>query len=78
MYIKKDAQLQMGHMASLASRGKIICTHSITLGTWARIGSESQLIDTNFHQMIDTSTNEKIHTTNTIIIGNYNFISNRV
>ena len=78
VYVKKDAQLQMGHMASIASLGKIICTHSITLGTWARIGSESQLMDTNFHQMIDTSTNEKIHTTSTITIGNYNFISNRV
>jgi len=78
VYVKKDAQLQMGHMASLASLGKIICTNSITLGTWARIGSESQLIDTNFHQMIDTKNDEKIHTTNTIAIGNYNFISNRV
>ena len=78
VYVKKDAQLQMGHMASIASLGKIICTHSITLGTWARIGSESQLMDTNFHQMIDTNTNEKIYPTSTITIGNYNFISNRV
>ena len=78
VYIKKGAQLQMGHMASLASQGKIICTNSISLGSWARIGSESQLMDTNFHQMIDTTTNEKIHTTNSITIGNYNFFSNRV
>ena len=78
VYVKKDAQLQMGHMASLASLGKIICTNSISLGTWARIGSESQLMDTNFHQMIDTNTNEVAHSTNTIAIGNYNFISNRV
>ena len=78
VYIKKDAQLKMGHMASLASLGKIICTKSIILGTWARIGSESQVIDTNFHQMIDTSTGDKTHTTNAIMIGDYNFISNRV
>ena len=78
VYVKKDAQLQIGHMASLASLGKIICTNSISLGAWARIGSESQLMDTNFHQMIDTNTNEVVHSTNTIAIGNYNFISNRV
>ncbi len=78
VYIKKGAQLQMGHMASLASSGKIICTNTISLGEWARIGSESQLIDTNFHQMINTNTGDKTHTNNAITIGDYNFVSNRV
>jgi acetyltransferase-like isoleucine patch superfamily enzyme len=65
-------------LASLASSGKIICKEKIVLGNYARIGSESQLIDTNFHQMIDTKTGEKFKMTAPIELGEYNFISNRV
>jgi acetyltransferase-like isoleucine patch superfamily enzyme len=78
IHIAKDAYCEFGHMASLASNGKIICKEKIILGNYARIGSESQLIDTNFHQMINTLTNEKYPMTAPIKIGNYNFISNRV
>ena len=62
----------------MASSGKIICQDKIVLGTYSRIGSESQLIDTNFHQMIDTLTGEKFKMTSPITLGSYNFISNRV
>jgi len=78
IYIKQNAILKMGNMSSIASNGKIICTNSITFGDYARIGSESQVIDTNFHQMINVLTNEKLKISAPIKIGNYNFISNRV
>ncbi len=70
--------LEMGHLASLGSNGKIICMDKITMGNYARLGSESQIIDTNFHQMIDTVTNEKYSMTAPIEIGSYNYIGNRV
>lgn len=76
--VQKDAILEMGHMSSLASKGKIICTKNIVFGNYTRMGSESQVIDTNFHQMINTLTGEKYEMSNSIILGNYNFISNRV
>lgn len=76
--VKENAILKMGHMSSIASKGKIICTNSISLGNYARIGSESQVIDTNFHQMIDTISFKKMPICAPIIIGDYNFISNRV
>lgn len=78
IYVKENADLIMGHMSSLASNGKIICSNAIHFGDYARIGSESQIIDTNFHQMVDVLTNEKFPISAPIVIGNYNFISNRV
>tara|TARA_R110000751_G_scaffold12330_3_gene42364 strand:- start:33185 stop:33934 length:750 start_codon:yes stop_codon:yes gene_type:complete len=78
IYISDNAYCEFGHMASLASRGKLICKNKIVFGDYARIGSESQVIDTNFHQMINTQTNEKYPMDGTIKLGNYNFIGNRV
>lgn len=46
--------------------GKIICTNSITFGDYARIGSELQVIDTNFHQMINVLTKEKFEISATL------------
>jgi acetyltransferase-like isoleucine patch superfamily enzyme len=76
--VAKDAYAEFGHMSSLASSGKIICTHKIVMGEYARIGSESQLIDTNFHQMIDTLTGEHFPISGAIALGNYNYVGNRV
>ncbi len=78
VYVGPDAYLEMGHMASLGSNGKIICKEKIVLGDYARLGYESQLIDTNFHSMMDTQTGKVYPLTAPIVIGNYNFISNRV
>jgi acetyltransferase-like isoleucine patch superfamily enzyme len=76
--VANEAYCELGHLASLASNGKIICKEKIILGDYARIGSESQLIDTNFHQMINTITLDKYPITAPIEIGDYNFVSNRV
>lgn len=78
IHIGEKAYCEFGHMASMASNGKIICKQKIVLGNYARIGSESQLIDTNFHQMINPETGEKFPMNNSIKLGNYNFVSNRV
>jgi len=78
VYIKKGASCEFGHMASIASNGKIICVNKIKLGDFARLGSESQIIDTNFHQMSNTITGEKYAISAPINIGSYNYIGNRV
>ncbi len=78
VYIGKNALCEMGHMSSLGSRGKIICTHKVVLGTYARLGSESQIIDTNFHGLLNTKTNELYPMQSKIQIGNFNFFGNRV
>lgn len=78
VYVSKDAYLEMGHMSSLGSNGKIICYNKIILGKFARIGFESQVMDSTFHQMIDTLTGHKYVMKSPIIIGSYNYIGNRV
>ena len=78
VFVGENAVCKLGNMASMASNGKIICTEKIVLGDYARFGAESQLIDTNFHDLIDTQTGAKLQKSAPIFIGNYNFISNRV
>ncbi|HJY13373.1 MAG TPA: hypothetical protein VJ304_11340, partial [Flavobacterium sp.] len=78
VFVGEKAICELGNMASIASSGKIICTEKIILGDYARFGSEAQIIDTNFHDLIDTQTGEKLQKSAPIFIGNYNFISNRV
>lgn len=78
IYVKKDAVLEMGNMSSLGTGGKIICTNLIRFGKYSRVGSESQVIDTNFHQMINTKSGELYPISSPIFLGDFNFISNRV
>lgn len=78
VFVGENASCELGNMASMASSGKIICTEKIILGDYARFGSEAQIIDTNFHDLIDTQTGEKLQKSAPIFIGNYNFGSNRV
>lgn len=78
MYIGIDGYCEFGHMSSLASNAKLICIERVVLGNYARFGSESQIIDTNFHQMVNTQTGKKCKMTAPISIGNYNYASSRV
>ncbi len=78
VYVAKDAYCEFGHLSSMASQGKIICKERIELGECARIGSEAQLIDTNFHIMVNTENGERYPMNAPIKLGKYNFVSNRV
>ncbi|APY12738.1 transferase [Seonamhaeicola sp. S2-3] len=78
IYIKENAYCEIGHMSSMATLAKLICTYKVVIGKWVRIGSESQLIDTNFHQMKNTKTGELYPMCNPIELGDYNYIGNRV
>lgn len=78
IFVGTNAYCEMGHMTCIGSNVKIICIHHIALGTWARIGFESQIIDTNSHQMLNVETGEKFELTAPIHIGNFNSVSNRV
>jgi len=78
VFVGENAICELGNMAAMASDGKLICTEKIVLGNYSRSGSQVQIIDTNFHDMIDTKTGEKIKKSIPIFIGNYNWISNRV
>lgn len=74
LLVAKDAVLDLGKMSGMASRGKLICTQQITFKTYARIGSECQVVDTDFHQMINTLTGERYKMSQPITIGAYNYV----
>jgi len=76
--ISREATLEMGHLSSLGGSGKIICTDCIKFNDFARVGFESQIIDSNFHQMKDLETGNVLPISKHINIGKYNYIGNRV
>jgi len=78
LYIGPKSKLEMGNMSSLGLRGKIFCSNSIKLGEFARVGYESQIIDSSFHEMKDLSTKQVYPISSPIEIGNYNYIGGRV
>jgi acetyltransferase-like isoleucine patch superfamily enzyme len=78
IFIGENAYSEFGNMASMGTNGKLICMNKVVLGDYARIGSESQLIDTNFHQMVNTQSGEKYEITGPINLGSFNYIGSRV
>lgn len=78
LFVGKNAEFRIGNMASMASGAKVICTRKIILGDFCRMGSECQIIDTNFHDLKNPLTNEIAVRNGEIHLGSYNFISNRV
>lgn len=78
IFIAETGTCEMGHMSSMGSNAKLICIEKIVFGKFTRIGAESQIMDSNFHQMIDTKTGERFKMTSPIYLGNYNYFGNRV
>lgn len=78
IFIGENGTCEIGHMSSMGSNAKLICVEKVVFGKFARIGAESQIMDSNFHQMIDSNTGEKFKMTNPIYLGNYNYFGNRV
>ena len=75
--VLKDAVLKMGHMACLGSNARVICTNKIELGDNARVGYQTQFIDTTIHQLVNIHTNEKLPMSAPIFINTNNWIGNR-
>lgn len=78
VFIGENGYCEFGNMSSMASNAKLICLEKVVLGNYVRLGAESQIIDTNFHDMIDTNTGEKQQKTGPVLIGNYNYGGSRI
>jgi len=77
LFVHRKALLRFGNINSFATDAKIIAYKRIVLGDFVQFGAECQLIDTNFHYLKNTETNERYPRENDIVIGNYNFIGAR-
>lgn len=78
VYVAPNAKLTMGHMSSLGGNGKIFCYEKVSFGQYARLGFESQVMDSNFHEMIDTESGQAFAMIQAISIGNYNYFGHRI
>lgn len=76
--INKGGVLEMGNFSSLGGSGKIICFKKIKFDDFARVGFESQVMDTNFHKMKDIETDMLLPSIKNVVLGKYNYIGNRV
>ena len=86
LLVAKDAILTFGNVKSsdnfgkssitIGSNTKIMCFESITIGEFARIPWDVQLIDTSFHY-IENSFGEAQSLTKPIVIGDWVWIGNR-
>jgi len=78
IFVGKDAVLHYGHMSTLASGSKIICTNSIIIGNYVQTGADTQITDSNFHPMMNTVTKEVYAINGKVQLGNFNFTGGRV
>lgn len=78
LYIKHNAHFEIGHLSTIASKSKIICTHKIILGSFVQCGSETQFLDTNFHPLINTQSGIQYPMSFPINIADYVYTGSRV
>ncbi|MDQ5929436.1 MAG: hypothetical protein QG594_1215, partial [Bacteroidota bacterium] len=77
VFIGFNSYCEIGDMFAFGSRGKLLCYEKIVFGEYVRVGFESQIIDSNFHPIIDLKTREIAPLTTPIHIGSYNWVGNR-
>lgn len=77
VHIMKGAILKIGEASYFGRKTQIICTSSISIGDSMRFGYESQIIDSNFHYVVDLSTGIINTITKPIEIGHNTWIGNR-
>lgn len=75
--ICKNSTLRIGDGVGL-SQTKIICAKSITIGKGTFVGVGSQMMDSDFHPIIDILGKSYINPTQSIKIGDYNWLGAEV
>ena len=77
LIVLKDGYLEIGSDSYIGSRIKIVCAKSIVLGRYFGLSYESQIIDTNFHYLVNLKTREVKDKQGNIVIGDRCWIGNR-
>lgn len=76
LYVKSGALLKFGTGGTIGARTLLVCHKQITLGDDAGCSWDCQIIDTDFHFVIDLIANEPLRRTQKITICNHVFIGN--
>lgn len=69
--------LDMGNETFLGENVNIMIRKGCKIGDYSRVTFDSQIMDSDFHYMIDMESNEVKDCTKPVIIGIYNWIGNR-
>ena len=77
LYILEKGFLKFGQLNSFATKTQIICFNEVVFGDYVQSGGECVFVDTNFHDLVNLETNQKISRDGSIIIGSYNYIGIR-
>lgn len=78
LIITKDGTLEIGSNSHWGTNVKVLVTNRVCLGKFFRMSYESQLLDTNFHFVLDVSTRKvESLSVKSIYIGDYVWIGNR-
>lgn len=78
LFVGKEATCEFDDMVGIASKSQVICTDHIHFDHYARMGNNCKVVDTDFHQMINSETGEKHPMTKPIKIGQFNYIGSHV
>lgn len=70
-------RLVLGDKVYFGEKVRIVCVNYITIGEGTRIAHESQLMDTNFHYMLDISKKQISYPKGEIKIGKWCWVGNR-
>lgn len=77
IFILKDATLEIGEGSHFGSRTVVAAVKRIGLGKHFRLSYESQIVDSNFHFLMDLETNLVSNAKKEIIMGDYCWVGNR-
>lgn len=75
--INSEAVVSIGEYAAFGGGIKIWCENFISIGKYTAITFDSQILDTNFHYLIDTQTSEISRNTGPVSIGAFNWVGNK-
>lgn len=75
--ILKNATLEIGEGSHFGSRTTIIATNKIKFGKWFRLSYESQVLDSNFHFLLNLENNKIQRISGEINIADYCWVGNR-
>lgn len=74
--VSRNAKLSFGAYTFFGSNVRFICTTEIDIGKYTRCAYGSQIVDSNFHYVMDMKKKNVCRHFGKIVIGDYNWIGN--
>lgn len=76
--VESKANLIMGQFSSMGACSSLVCTKKVVFSDFSRVGSSSNISDSNYHYMKNITDNSILPFNKSIMIGARNYIGSRV